>query len=142
MKNLVNIIFGFSLGVVMILTTSESKDLAEIDASTTAVVDTLNISDSSCQIIKYDNNRIISINFFDKTKNKLNKVSDQEILFYPNGVIKNIKMINGIRLEDRGDYQQYVYQNNLINFSESGILINGRFMDAFEVISEFPEKKK
>lgn len=136
MKNSLIVFFAGILLVSCLSTNkgdSEKKNIATSEHS--RGIDTINISDSSYQIVEYFESGIHSINFM--SKSKTSDVSTQEIIFHSNGVVKSIDMINGSKIIVNGNSKQYVYQNNYISFSENGRLKTSKFMDDFRIISEY-----
>ena len=134
-----NLIIGFFLGVFIFLGFS----MARIDRTKQSAVlssnriDTLSVSDSIFQVVKYTEKGISSIKYMNKKKQQSSDVSAQEIVFHDNGVIKSINMYNGTKLMEVDGVKQYVYQNNFISFSSNGILEKSQFMKDFQIISKY-----
>lgn len=140
-----NIIFVISLLLVVIICFSMNKIEVGINKTHFAnkiLNDTIVISDSAYQVLSWKGKELESIRLHVNRKNEYGEyVVGQTIKFHSNGVVKLLRMTNGVKIGKEKDCAVNVYQLNKVEFSEEGELQFSQFMRNFKVVSSFKKKK-
>lgn len=95
-------------------------------------IDTLYVSDSVYQIVKWEGGIIRNVKMIDAKG-----VMAQNIQFYENGIISFINMTLDIRWEKEGDFEIANYQINQLKLNEKGELVDCIFVKDFETVLKY-----
>lgn len=95
-------------------------------------IDTLYVSDSVYQIVKWEDGIIRNVKMIDAKG-----VMAQNIQFYENGIISFINMTLDIRWEKEGDFEIANYQINQLKLNEKGELVDCIFVKDFETVLKY-----
>lgn len=82
--------------------------------------DTIRFSDTCYQVLYWKDSKLESICLFNKSHKIGKYISAQYLDFYPNGVIKECRIINNPRLEQEMGNKVHVYQENVIRYNNLG----------------------
>lgn len=139
------IIFTLSIFLIMIICFSMNKSQLynnQTNFANKISNDTIVISDSVYQVLSWKGQELESIRLHVNRKSEYGEyVVGQIIKFHSNGVVKLVRMTNGVKLENERDYMVNVYQQNEAEFSEEGELQSSQFMKNFKVVSSYKKKK-